>query len=149
MGKRQRYVKSKRTFCNTNGIVAYYTKCSVFSKEPELSKLLDLLNITELDAYYIKRNSFKPYRNGTYIIELTKDQPSEWRFFKDPADYSSIIDSRVTNAVIVVTENGFVILRTKTCFRVKTSGIIDVCSLSGDKLHTVKINKNLVVNESF
>lgn len=70
-------------------------------------------------------------------------------FFKDPADYSSIIDSRITNVVIVVTENGFVILRTKTSFRVKTSGIIDVCSLSGDKLHTVKVNKNLVVNESF
>lgn len=81
MGKRQRYVRSKCTFCNTNGVVAYYTKCSVFSKEPELSKLLDLLNITELDDYYIKRNSFKSYRNGTYIIELTKDHPSEWRFF--------------------------------------------------------------------
>lgn len=46
MGKRQRYVRSKCTFCSTNGVVAYYTKCSVFNKEPELSKLLDLLNIT-------------------------------------------------------------------------------------------------------
>lgn len=142
MGKRQRYVKSKCTYCDTSGVFAYYTKCSVFNKEPELSKLLNLLNITELDDYYIKRDGFKPFRNGRYIIELTKDQPDEWGFFRD-------IDSRVTNIVIIVTENGFVILRTKTCFRVKTSGIIDVCSLSGNSLHTVKVNKNLVVNESF
>ena len=62
---------------------------------------------------------------------------------------SKVIDSRITNIVIIVTENGFVILRTKSKFKVCASGIINVCSLSGDKLHTVKVNKNLVVNESY
>lgn len=149
MGKRQRYVKSKCIYCDTSGVVAYYTKCSVFNKEPELSKLLDLLNITELDDYYIKKDGFKPFRNGMYIIELTKDQPNEWEFFRDPKDSSKVIDSRITNIIIIVTENGFVILRTKSKFKVHASGIIDVCSLSGNNLHTVKVNKNLVVNESF
>lgn len=149
MGKRQRYVKSKCIYCDTSGVFAYYTKCSVFNKEPELSKLLDLLSITELDDYYIKRDGFKPFRDGMYIIELTEDQPDAWRFFRDPKDSSKVIDSRITNIVIIVTENGFVILRTKSWFKVHASGTINVCSLSGDKLHTVKVNKNLVVNESF
>lgn len=143
MGKRQRYVKSKSTFCNTSGLFAYYTKCNVFNKEPELSKILDLLNITGFDEYYIIKGSFKPFKNDMYSIELTKEPPNKWRFFRDPADYSKIIDSRSTN------ESGFVILRTKSKFRVRTSGLIDVSALLGDKLHTVKINKNLVVNESF
>lgn len=149
MGKRLRYVKSKSTFCNTSGLFAYYTKCNVFNKEPELSKILDLLSITGLDEYYIIKGSFKPFKNDMYSIELTKEPPNEWRFFRDPANYSKIIDSRSTNVVIIINESGFVILRTKSMFRVRTSGLIDVPPLLGDKLHTVKINKNLVVNESF
>lgn len=149
MGKRLRYVKSKSIFCNTSGLLAYYTKCSVFNKEPELSKILGLLNITGLDEYYIIKGSFKPFKNDMYSIELTKEPPNKWRFFRDPVDYSKIIDSRSTNVVIIINESGFVILRTKTMFRVRTSGLIDVSPLLGGKLHTVKINKNLVVNESF
>ena len=149
MGKRLRYVKSKSTFCNTSGLFAYYTKCNVFNKEPELSRILDLLNITEFDKYYIKRGSFKPFKVDMYSIELTKEPPNNWNFFRDPVDYSKIIDSRNTDIVIVITESGFVTLRTKSRFRVRALGLIDVFPLVGAKVHTVKVDKNLVVNESF
>ena len=149
MGKRLRYVKSKSTFCNTSDLLAYYTKCNVFNKEPELSKILDLLNITGLDEYYIKCGSFKPFKVDMYSIELTKEPPNNWNFFRGPVEYSKIIDTRNTDIVIVITESGFVTLRTKSRFRVRALGLIDVFPLVGTKVHTVKVDKNLVVNESF
>lgn len=149
MGKRLRYVKSKCTFCDTSGVVAYYTKCNVFKREPELNRLLSLLNITDFDGYYMKVGSFKPFKDDMYTIELTKEPPNKWRFFRDPADYSKVIDDRATDIVIVISENGFVTLRTKSRFVVRALGVIEVYPLLGTKIHRVKVNKNLVVDESF
>lgn len=149
MAKRQRYVKSNCILCDTSKVYTYYTKLSVFEREPELSKLLGFLNLQGLDEYYLKFGGFRPYRGSMYLFELTKKEQNTWNCMRDPANSKRIMDSRPIDMIVIVSKTGYITLNTKSYFRIMHDGCIEVFSATGGKSHTVKVTENLVLNESF
>lgn len=149
MAKRQRYVKSNCILCDISKVYTYYTKLSVFEREPELAKLLRFLNLQGLDEYYLKFGGFRPYRGSMYLFELTKKEQNTWNCMRDPANSKRIMDSRQIDMIVIVSKTGYITLNTKSYFRIMRDGCIEVFSATGGKSHTVKVTENLVLNESF
>lgn len=148
MAKRQRYVKLSCTLCDTSKIFSYYTKCNVFKKEPELTKLVDLLNLSNLCEFSLKHCGLRPYKENMYLCELTTKPESKWNCVKDPVS-DKIMDGRQAEVLIIISKFGYVLLTTKSWFKVYADNSIEVFSTTGGKSHTVKVTENLVLNESF
>lgn len=84
-----------------------------------------------------------------YLCELTTKPENRWCCFKDPADSSRIIDSRQTDALLIISKLGYTLLTTKSWFKVYGNNSIEVLSATGGTSHKVKVTENLVLNESF